>query len=401
MILFIAICTLFLTIVQACYNYKINTSGLYLTGFLVPLCLGVLLHYFSIVDDSPFLLAIVYGHFMPVLYLTGPMLYFYVRSTLNDSSRLSKWDGIHFLPSIVGLISIFPYYFESFDSKLKIANNLINDPNYHLGLNISWLYDNSYNLLFRMVLLTFYVLISFIILIRFHWKKKSELTFNQKGIVLKWLYAVLLLVGICTFSYLALTVDFFNGKLDSRSNINTLNINYFFGVSFSLIPVLLIVFPQVLYGIPAVSSIQKNRPEIQKASKNATKKVEEDEEEVLNKLAEMVLNYMRNEKPFTDPNFSLEDLSRSMDIQKHHLYYCFNTVLNSRFTSIRAQMRVEYAKECLLTGNLEQLSMEGIWTKAGFSSRTSFFGSFKEFTGVTPTEFIKINQLEAIDKEVN
>jgi AraC-like DNA-binding protein len=45
--------------------------------------------------------------------------------------------------------------------------------------------------------------------------------------------------------------------------------------------------------------------------------------------------------------------------------------------------------------------MEGIWTKAGFSSRTSFFGSFKEFTGVTPTEFIKINQLEAIDKEVN
>lgn len=401
MVLFITICTLFLTTVQARYNYKINTSGLYLTGFLVPLCLGVLLHYFSIVDDSPFLLAIVYGHFMPVLYLTGPMLYFYVRSTLNDSSHLSKWDGIHFLPSIVGFISIFPYYFESFDSKLKIANSLINNPNYHLGLNISWLYDNSYNLLFRMVLLTFYVLISFIILIRFHWKKKSELTFNQKRIVLKWLYAILLLVGICTISYLVLTVNFFNGELDSRSNINTLNINYFFGVSFSLIPVLLIVFPQILYGIPIVTSIQKNRPEIQKASKNATKKVEEEEDETLNKLAEMVLNYMRNEKPFTDPNFSLEDLSRSMDIQKHHLYYCFNTVLNSRFTTIRAQMRVEYAKECLLTGNLEQLSMEGIWTKAGFSSRTSFFGSFKEFTGVTPTEFIKINQLEAIDKDVN
>lgn len=397
MILFVSICTLLLTVVQACYNYKINTSGLYLTGFLVPLCIGVLLHYFSIIDHSPFLLAIVYGHFMPVLYLTGPMLYFYVRSTLNDSSQLSKWDIIHFLPSIIGLISIFPYYFESFDSKLEIANNLINNPNYHLNLNISWLYDNSYNLLFRMVFLSLYVLVSMILVIRFHWNKKSEITFNQKRIALKWLYAILLLMSICTISYLVLTVDFINGKLDSRDNINTLDINYFFGVSFSLIPVLLIIFPQVLYGIPLINYIQKPSPEIQKATKTVTKKVDEEEEEIVKNLAAMVLEYMRTEKPFTDPNFSLEDLSKSMDIQKHHLYYCFNTVLNSRFTTIRAQMRVEYAKECLLTGNLEQLSMEGIWTKAGFSSRTSFFGSFKEFTGVTPTEFIKINELEARD----
>lgn len=397
MILFVSICTLLLTVVQGYYNYKINTSWLYLTGFLVPLSVGVLLHYFSIIDDSPFLLAIVYGHFMPVLYLTGPMLYFYVRSTLKDSSQLSKWDIIHFLPSIIGLISIFPYYFESFDSKLEIANNLINNPNYHLILNISWLYDNSYNLLFRMVLLLLYVLVSMILVIRFHWNKKSEITFNQKRIALKWLYAILLLMSICTISYLVLTVDFINGKLDSRDTINTLDINYFFGVSFSLIPVLLIIFPQVLYGIPLINYIQKPSPEIQKATKTVTKKVDEEEEEIVKNLAAMVLEYMRTEKPFTDPNFSLEDLSKSMDIQKHHLYYCFNTVLNSKFTTIRAQMRVEYAKECLLTGNLEQLSMEGIWTKAGFSSRTSFFGSFKEFTGVTPTEFIKINELEARD----
>jgi AraC-like DNA-binding protein len=346
---------------------------------------------------------------MPILYLTGPMLYFYVRSTLNDSSHLSKWDGIHFIPAIVGFISIFPYYFESFDSKLKIANNLINNPNYHLGLNISWLYDNSYNLLFRMVLLTFYVLISFIILIRFHWKKKTELTFNQnqKGIVLKWLYAVLLLVGICTISYLVLTVDFFNGELNSRSNINTLNINYFFGVSFSLIPVMMIVFPQVLYGIPSVktnkfsqinfSSIDKD----QKNSRFASKLNEEEDKETFEKLAEMILEYLRKEKPFKDPDFCLSDLSNSLKIPKHHLHYCFNTILNSRFTTIRAQLRVEFAKDCLLRGDLNQLSMEGIWTNAGFSSKTSFFVLFKEITGVTPTEFIKVNQLEAIDKDVN
>ena len=107
------------------------------------------------------------------------------------------------------------------------------------------------------------------------------------------------------------------------------------------------------------------------------------------KLTEKIMDYLKTEKPFTDPNYSLEDLAQHLELQKHHLYYCFNTILNSRFTTIRTQLRVEYAKECLLKGDLDTLSMEGIWTKTGFSSRTSFFVSFKEITGQTPLDFIK------------
>ena len=52
-------------------------------------------------------------------------------------------------------------------------------------------------------------------------------------------------------------------------------------------------------------------------------------------------------------------------------------------------MRVDYAKELLLNGDLLNQSMEGIWTKAGFSSKTNFFISFKDVTGYTPIEFLK------------
>jgi methylphosphotriester-DNA--protein-cysteine methyltransferase len=45
--------------------------------------------------------------------------------------------------------------------------------------------------------------------------------------------------------------------------------------------------------------------------------------------------------------------------------------------------------------------MEGIWTKAGFSSRTSFFVSFKEITGQTPLDFIKTNKLDPFEKQIN
>ena len=106
------------------------------------------------------------------------------------------------------------------------------------------------------------------------------------------------------------------------------------------------------------------------------------------------MEYLQKEKPFVNPHFSLAVLAEKLDVPKHHLYYCFNTVLKTKFTTVRTQMRVDYAKECLLNGDLNKLSMEGIWHKAGFSSKTNFFVSFKEVTQMTPLDFIKINQLE-------
>jgi AraC-like DNA-binding protein len=407
MILFISICTLILTLIQIFYNYRINSNGLYLSGFLISSCISALLHYFTIIDSSPFYLAIVYGHFMPVLYLSGPMLFFYVRGALKDSSKLNLWDCIHFLPALVGLISIFPYYFEEFGAKLLIAETLIKNPNHHLKLNISWLYDSSYNLLVRTVLLVTYIIGSLFILIRYQIDKKGKAINNfQKKVIINWLYAILLVAGVCSTSYLLLTIDFFNGELSSRDTINSLNINHLLMISFSLIPVLILFFPQVLYGIPVPTKKEiklqhsLESTEVKKPINTISIKDEKAEDEVaFHELTEMVMDYLKREKPFTNPNFSLDDLAKSLDVQRHHLYYCFNSILNSRFTTVRAQLRVEYAKDCLLRGDLNQLSMEGIWTKAGFSSRTSFFVSFKETTGLTPIEFIKINQIEGLEKD--
>jgi hypothetical protein len=42
-----------------------------------------------------------------------------------------------------------------------------------------------------------------------------------------------------------------------------------------------------------------------------------------------------------------------------------------------------------MNGKLLSHSMEGVWIKSGFSSKTSFFVSFKEVTGMTPLEYLK------------
>ncbi|WMW77331.1 helix-turn-helix domain-containing protein [Flavobacterium sp. 20NA77.7] len=400
MILFTALTTLLVTLLLAINNYKINKNSLYLAGFLISLSIGVLLHYFAVQANSPFALAIAYGHFMPIYYLTGPLLFFYIRGTLTDSARLKPWDWLHFMPFIIGLISIFPYYFESFDTKLDIATKIIHDTNHHKKVNISWLYPNIYNLAVRpFILFGYFIACIFKLYTYNRSKKKSVRTNSHKKIVHKWLYLITSITGVCALSYGILTFNFLITDSVSKETINGFAMNYYSGISFSLIPFLLLIFPEVLYGLPStknnlISTETETYDEINKTDEtsNYSNDIElEDSEFTI--IATNILDYLAKEKPFTDTDFSLDDLSKSLNIPKHHLYYCFNTVLKTKFTTIRAILRVEYAKECLLNGDLKNLSMEGVWTKSGFSSKTSFFVSFKEVTGLTPLEFIKINNL--------
>jgi AraC-like DNA-binding protein len=70
------------------------------------------------------------------------------------------------------------------------------------------------------------------------------------------------------------------------------------------------------------------------------------------------------------------------------LLYCFNNILKIKFTDLRTNLRIDYAKEILINGEAEKLSMDGISNKAGFSSRSTFYTAFKSVTGSTPKEFI-------------
>jgi YesN/AraC family two-component response regulator len=69
--------------------------------------------------------------------------------------------------------------------------------------------------------------------------------------------------------------------------------------------------------------------------------------------------------------------------------YCFNAILKTKFTTLKKELRVEIAKKEIMNGKLLSHSMEGVWIKSGFSSKTSFFVSFKEVTGMTPLEYLK------------
>ncbi len=395
MILSISIATLFLTIILTYYNYSINKNSFYLSGLLVLLSISGMIHYYLIFSESAQGIAIVYTHFMPILYLQGPMLYFYVSGTLKDKFEFGWKKLLHFIPFLIAFVSVFNYYFEPWSFKIALANKIITSPNviytianFHIG-------NQFINVPARTISLIIYGLISIALLIRY--TKKNKIYKNQNLVQSKnitWLYFITINIVISGISYLLMLLKFTSERMHTRAQINEMSMNYISAFSFFLIPISILIFPSVLYGLPIVDRgkigmfISKSKSKIKLEQSIKVENLEMEE------LTEAMQNYLKNEKPFIDPKFSLDDLAKQLDVPKHHLYYCLNSILNIKFITLRTQMRVEYAKELLLNGNLESVSMEGIWTKTGFSSRTNFFVTFKEVTGYTPLEFIKINNVK-------
>lgn len=394
MILSISVLTLLLTVILTYSNYSINKNSIYLSGLLVLLSISGLLHYFIIFSNSAIGIAIVYTHFMPLLYLQGPLLYFYVSGTLKDKFEFGWSKTLHFIPFIIAFLYVFDYYFKPWSFKLSLANKIIASPyvvytikNFHIG-------NQFINLPARTILLILYGLFSIVLLLKYSSNKKlniKQLLLGSKTIT--WLYFITINVIISGLSYLLMILKFINERMHTREQINEMSLNYISAFLFFLIPVFILVFPAVLYGLPIVDrdKIAMYIPKNKIARKTKLKQSDKVENLEMEELTQAMQNYLKTEKPFVDPNFRLDDLAKQLDVPKHHLYYCLNSVLDIKFTTLRSQLRVEHAKELLLSGNLETVSMEGIWVKTGFSSRTNFFVTFKEVTGYTPIEFIKIN----------
>jgi YesN/AraC family two-component response regulator len=144
----------------------------------------------------------------------------------------------------------------------------------------------------------------------------------------------------------------------------------------------LLFYPQVIYGVP-ISIVNENDKRMEKKQNL----VQQNNEMFL--LSQRVLKYFDTAQPYLKKNFTLDDLADELAVPKHQLYSCLNNYIEKRFTQLRTSFRVEHAKKLLLTAEIDSFSLNGIWVESGFSSRTNFFISFKEETGLTPIEFIR------------
>ncbi len=394
MFLFIPILTVFISIILLIFNWRINKNASYLSLIFIILASYGITHYFTLYGQSEFWLAIFYTHFSAFWLLPGPFLYFYVRGTLSDEQGLSWRDSWHFVPALVHLIGILPYLIQPFSYKLEVAQSILLNMDALKTIKVSWLYPSTVSYFMRTGLLIAYAVYTTKMLWDYKptQKEMRQIPQEQYQITLKYLVLLHACILIATLGFLFITFVFSNTKVSSEV-MSAMPVHYVSGIAFLLMSGGLLFFPEVLYGMP----VNRTRPlpnrgkKNEKVLKSKEKQAEEAtaiEEDPFKELAEQILKHLEKKKPYLHPNFSLSDLAQALKVPQHHVSYCFNAIIKTKFTDLKTQLRVAHAKALLQKGASNELSIDGIGRESGFASRSNFYSAFKAETGLTPNEFL-------------
>lgn len=133
--------------------------------------------------------------------------------------------------------------------------------------------------------------------------------------------------------------------------------------------------------------IEQNRREV--ADRYANKKIAAKEATAL--LAKMDLLIYESHL-YTNKNLKVADLAQQMQLGRHQLSQLLNDNLGIGFSDYINRFRIEKSKDLLLTKR--NLSIEGIGYESGFNSKSTFFTTFKKYTGLTPKHYIEKNSVQ-------
>lgn len=377
MLLYFAITVLFLSIILLIYNWNENKTAIYLGGFLFLVAWYAVTHYYTSIAKDPFWFAIFYGNFAFLNLAAGPLIYFYVRGTIQDTAQLRPKDALHFIPFGLNFVGLLPHILSPFSDKLVLAKNIIADFSTLPTYQIDQIVPIQVNFMMRQLLLLGYSTYSLYSLYQFKQRQTQPQSSPQYRITFRWLFAFLFITLFSTTCYLYFTVGFF---FDQPTNA-LIRLNWAtYVMTFTLftICIFLLIFPQILYGLPHFNTKSNEALEIT---------LDSDLEERFIDLGEQIKTYIVEEKPYLNPEFSLTDLAQKLDVPQHHISYCFRFIFKQGFPKMRSEYRIAYAKKLLENPENDYLSYEGIGLESGFSTRSRFYAAFQEIEGCSPGEY--------------
>lgn len=147
-----------------------------------------------------------------------------------------------------------------------------------------------------------------------------------------------------------------------------------------------ITFSVVFYALLIFLISKKNRDTIFQdiPEKYQAKKIEKTEEQ---ELILALKEAMTTHQFYKNTNVKLNDIAKVLQISSHKLSQLLNDNLGKNFALFINEYRVAEAKQLLQENN--QFTLESIGFEAGFSSKSTFYATFKKLVGKTPAAFKK------------
>ncbi|MCF2489389.1 AraC family transcriptional regulator [Dyadobacter sp. CY347] len=143
-----------------------------------------------------------------------------------------------------------------------------------------------------------------------------------------------------------------------------------------------LIFSFVLYSMVFMYLLKGKEDPFAINAKSANKKVSVDEAAAsLQKLDQI----MEREELFKNPNLTLGELAKAVNVTPHLLSQILNDHVGKNFTSYINAFRIDEA--CKMIEANRPFSLEAIGYEVGFNSKSTFYASFKKRKGTTPLAY--------------
>lgn len=362
------------------YKKDFNRSNLYLALFFLCSNLIVLVYFGLHFSKSPFWEGVFFVNFMPLSFVIGPLLFYYVKYAMAENKTIVPKDYLHLVPSLIVVLISLPYTTLPFSEKIKIAHHIqAVTQDYDFKISI---FSLKQMMFLRPLHLFIYCIVSL-----WHFKSVTQKRLTDFGVlpsnhttIQRWIYA---LIGLQLFISTYCFMDSYTGFI-LKNDLGIFSYqNYFraIGGTFFLQNVVLFLFPKILFDSISYPNTSLAKNKVTQIKKNNSEKINQN-------IALQIEQYLTT-TPFLLSRFSLSKMALDLQVSERNLSYYFNTELKISFSEWKNNQRIDYACKLIEEGKATKLTVEGISQNVGFSSRSKFIDAFKERKGVVPSTYIK------------
>jgi AraC-like DNA-binding protein len=299
-------------------------------------------------------------------FLFGPLLFLYTKSITVKDFSFKKSYLLHALLFLIYIFAVVIFFHvKDYDEKLsRITEGILIRP-------------REFSIILVVVMhiqILIYLFMCFKAVHQF--RNKLQNYYSQTDTLkLSWMRVVLVaflfmwLADISNFSLIRLGM--YNEMAEKILTTISLAINFVFAN--------LILFKglkQPQYFTPIIKPVENTAYENSPLRK-------EKSEEYLRQLKQ----YMEKEKPYLEPELTLDELASKLGVLPKFLSQAINQNLKKNFYYFINEYRIEEAKKLLQLSNDSRKTILEILYACGFNSKSTFNSAFKKYEGVTPKQF--------------
>lgn len=203
---------------------------------------------------------------------------------------------------------------------------------------------------------------------RLRWLAKSRAQKPHNLLIARWLYAATLTLAVTALAVYLLT----RTGMVKAENLSNLPVRFVIqSLLLHIILAIIVIKPNLLR---LVGFAHKARYENSHLTQIDTVD-----------LAHSLVDLLKNEKPYHEPNFTKHRLAEMLDVTPHQLGELLNVHIGKSFSELTNGLRCADLGEAI--AGKPQLTLLELGLALGFNSKSAINMNFKRMTTVTPSEF--------------